>query len=82
MPGQSHLLIDRLDRDEAHVALARGRGDRLGIGTIIPGLAALAEGLHELGRDDTRQRPYARQRRAEWCAPLQASIATTVPAGC
>ncbi len=57
MPAQSHLLVDRLDRHKAHVSLTRRRGNGLGIGAIVLGLGPLAEGLHELGRDDPRLKP-------------------------
>ena len=35
MLGQARLLVDRLDRNEAHVVLARRRGDCLGIVAIV-----------------------------------------------
>jgi len=54
MPRQPCLLVDVLDRHEAHVALARRRGDGLGVVGIVLGDGVLAERAHELGRDQAR----------------------------
>ena len=43
------LLLDRLDRDEAHGRPDHGLADRLGVGGVV--LVRLDEGLHVLGRD-------------------------------
>ena len=52
MPAQSCLLIDILDRDKAHVALACGGGYRLGIITVVLVARALAERGDELRSDE------------------------------
>lgn len=54
MPRQPRLLVDVLDRHETHVALARRRGNRLGIVGVILGDRVLAERAHELGRHQAR----------------------------
>ena len=52
MPGQPHLLIDRLDRHKTHVPLTRRRGDRFGIGLVVLGPPPFAKRCDELGRHD------------------------------
>src|SRR5690606_35432399 len=54
MPRQSNLLVHRLDRNEAHVALTGGGGDRLGVVAIVLGSAALAKRRDELGSHQPR----------------------------
>lgn len=49
MLGQARLLVDRLHRHEAHVALPGGGGDGLGVVAVVLGGLALAEGFDELG---------------------------------
>ena len=68
MPGHTRLLVDVLDRHEAHVALARGGGNRLGIVGIVLGQRILAERPNELRRHQawnqavfqTKTRPMVR----------------------
>jgi hypothetical protein len=52
MPGEDGLLLDGLDRNEAHGGLARGDGDGQRIVAVV--LAALAEGDDELGGHQPR----------------------------
>ena len=43
MPGKPRLLVNRLDRYEAHIALVRRRGDRFGVVAIVLAARTLAE---------------------------------------
>jgi len=56
MPRQPGLLIDVLDRHEAHVALPRRRGNRFGVVGIVLGERILAERAHELGCHQARNK--------------------------
>jgi hypothetical protein len=60
--GQDGLLLDALDRHEAHVRPAHCLADRLGIGRIV--LVRLDVGLDELRRHQPDRMPEALERAA------------------
>ena len=64
MQREDALLLDRLDRDEAHGRSRHRLADRFGVVAII--LATLAIGRHEL----RRHQPYGVPERAEPARPL------------
>lgn len=79
--AQPHLLLHRLHRHEARVALPGRGGDRLSVVAVVLGGAAMAEGSTLRG-DHLRLQPEGKTMTGPMVRPLHATIAITVPAGC